>query len=397
MEIKKLIMVTEENNNKFYNMTPMNENQFYVEYGRVGNNYQTKIYSSSEFNKLYASKIKKGYKDVTELQEIAPAVEKDLEIKTTDVHVANLISFIQKAAKGLIKRNYNTSIDQVTQKQIDVAQEIIDELNMLTTYKKDDTNRLLKKLYETIPRQMRRTTDFFVGDIQEIKKTERLIENEQKLLDALKGQVVVASEVKNNTLDLANFGLEIRLATKEEIAEIGEKTDLITQKATRIYRVVNTKTQKDFDEQKSHRFSTKTSLFYHGSRCENWWNILTSGLLIRPAGAKITGSMFGSQAIYFARQARKSLGYTDGGCWNSERSSKKLLGIYEVATGKQWDVFEKGKKRWSNWMSYIDFEQVKAKGYDSVFAQGGADLRNDEFMTYETSQSNIKFLVEFDN
>ena len=33
-------------------------------------------------------------------------------------------------------------------------------------------------------------------------------------------------------------------------------------------------------------------------------------------------------------------------------------------------------------------------GYDSVYAQGGADLRNDEFIIYEAEKCTVKYLVE---
>ena len=62
----KLICVTPNNNNKFYNMTDLGNGQFKVEYGRVGAAATTLTYPISDWNKKYNEKIKKGYVDITE-------------------------------------------------------------------------------------------------------------------------------------------------------------------------------------------------------------------------------------------------------------------------------------------------------------------------------------------
>ena len=52
------------------------------------------------------------------------------------------------------------------------------------------------------------------------------------------------------------------------------------------------------------------------------------------------------------------------------------------------------KDKWSSWMSRIDKQQVNDRGCDSVFAQGGADLRNDEYIVYDSTQVTIRYLIE---
>ena len=65
-ELKYLVMVTAENNNKFYKMIP-HGNTFTAEYGRLGNSsFQTKEYPISKFESSYRSKIAKGYVKVDE-------------------------------------------------------------------------------------------------------------------------------------------------------------------------------------------------------------------------------------------------------------------------------------------------------------------------------------------
>ena len=54
-----LVMVTTNNNNKYYRMIPHGVT-FEAEYGRVGASCQHASYSMSQWNKKYNEKIKKG-------------------------------------------------------------------------------------------------------------------------------------------------------------------------------------------------------------------------------------------------------------------------------------------------------------------------------------------------
>lgn len=64
-----LIMVTEQNNNKFYNAFPdSNGTTFTVKYGRVGGTEATTSYSMLRWNAKLSEKVKKGYKDITSLK-----------------------------------------------------------------------------------------------------------------------------------------------------------------------------------------------------------------------------------------------------------------------------------------------------------------------------------------
>lgn len=69
MEIRPtyLIMVTSNNNNKYYNLFPDGD-KLRVEYGRVDATKTTTYYPISKFESQVKSKLKKGYKDVTDLK-----------------------------------------------------------------------------------------------------------------------------------------------------------------------------------------------------------------------------------------------------------------------------------------------------------------------------------------
>jgi len=61
----KLIMVTAENNNKFYEMQENTDDTFTVVYGRIGMSGVSRTYPIRQWDKKYKEKIKKGYRDLS--------------------------------------------------------------------------------------------------------------------------------------------------------------------------------------------------------------------------------------------------------------------------------------------------------------------------------------------
>ncbi|UVX33167.1 MAG: Poly(ADP-ribose) polymerase catalytic domain [Bacteriophage sp.] len=110
--------------------------------------------------------------------------------------------------------------------------------------------------------------------------------------------------------------------------------------------------------------------------------------MIRPSGAIYTGSMF-SDGLYFANKARKSIGYTSlsGSYWAGGNNSKSLLAIFKVNVGNQKHIYKHDS-------SCYNITEKNLLPYNSVYAHGGADLRNDEFIVYNPNRCTIKYLVE---
>jgi len=262
------------------------------------------------------------------------------------------VKFLQDSAKATIKENYTVAIADVTKKQIDVAQQIVNDLAALA----------------------KEPLDVFII-------------NEQSLLDTLTGQVDTNTiSDASDKLSLDSFGLKIEVASDIDRKRISDETDFqVTNQ--KIFKVTNEKTEKNFD-------NSKVSLFFHGSRNENWWNILQVGLKIKPANVITTGSMFG-QGIYFADKCKKSIGYTSlkGTRWANGTSTKAYLAIFEVNLGKKWNVMG-AKGKWESWMSSLTKTKVNQSNCDSVFAKGGIDLINNEYIVYEESRCTIKYLIE---
>ena len=136
-------------------------------------------------------------------------------------------------------------------------------------------------------------------------------------------------------------------------------------------------------------------MLFHGSRNENWWSIIQTGLILRPTNAIINGKMFG-YGIYYAPKARKSLGYTslNGSYWTKGHSSSGFMALMDVAYGKPYDVYSFDSKYYN--FNY-DALQRNCPGANCLHAHEGNMLRNDEIIIYKEEQSTIKYLVELKN
>jgi len=388
----ELIMVSSENNNKYYIMIE-NNSTFLVKYGRVGLTEQTMTYPMSDWDKIYKSKIKKGYKDITSLKStIKTAVLKDV----TDSTIMKLLSDLQSYSKASILDNYTVSADQVTEAQIDKAQEILNQIADMLKYKKISNSNIddkLTELYTIIPRKMKKVQDFILNGIGDKIKGKAILEREQDAVDVMRGQVSIntASIDSDKTLEDI-LGVKIFKVTDQIVIDkVKEMMGTESNKFSGLYEVIHKVSKDKFEVQKKESVKHWTKLLWHGSRNENWLNILKSSLLIRPTGAVHTGSMFGD-GIYMADKCKKALGYTSlsGSYWVKGNAKQAFMALYEVNTGMEYRVDKHTSEMYS--MSY---KNLKSKGdYDSLLAKGGIDLINNEFIVYKSEQCTIKYLVE---
>lgn len=394
---KYLVMVTANNNNKYYKMTPKGD-RFDVEYGRVGGGKQTASYSISLWNKKYNEKIAKGYVDRTDLVKELIVKEKP---KTNDGYksienraIAEIVERLQAMAKKAVAENYTISSSKVTMAMVDEAQKVL--ASLLNCSQVDEFNKTLLELYGVIPRKMSNVASYMAVKKEEFGK---IIEREQDLLDVMKGQVYIppkvdaaASTVNDGQETILEAkGLVFEEATAEDVIKIKSCLGSCADKFHRAWRVTNLNTQKKFDEYVNDG-NVATKLLWHGSRNENWWSIIGTGLILRPTNAVITGKMFG-YGIYFATKARKSLGYTSlsGSYWARGTSSSAFMGLYEVAYGKPYDVHS-FESRFHNF-NYDELQKA-CPGANCLHAHEGTMLRNDEIIVYKECQTTIKFLVE---
>lgn len=362
-----------------------------AKWGRIGSIGETQVYPIETWEKKYKEKIKKGYSPVTEL--VAIAKQKPEKVTKTffkSTAVRDLVTFLQKEAKATIDSNYTIKVADVTEKQITTAQTILDYLTTKTKEPLDyaDINSKLLELYTVLPRKMKNTKEHLLPLGATSLTLEKLLGAEQALLDVMRGQVTVVAN--NDSGEDPEVLFDIEEATSADIDEIKKNTDLDFSKISKIFRVVNRATEKAYNK----ITVENETLLYHGSRNQNWWNIINSGIKSRPANVITCGHMLGF-GMYWANKARKSIGYTSlrGSYWASGSSNKAYLGIFKINLGKVWNIIGPGK-RYERWMADLKGTDVTKKGYDSLYARGGADLMNDEYVTFDEKRSTIKYLVE---
>lgn len=387
--IKYLIKVDAgNNNNKFYRMIP-HGSTWTAEYGRVGARGMKKTYGIGCFESKYQEKLDKGYVDRTDLhsQDTVTIDSKYKEIEEPSVN--ELVSMLLRYARELIKSSYTVSYKEVTEEMLVEAQQLIYQLRNIVD--NNVFNTVLLKLFSVIPRKMQNVSSYLAT----AQNHTEVIQREQKLLDVLRGQVHTShiscpGRPLSGLTILEAMGIEITPCSSKENAEILKYlTSESASKFKRAWKVINKQSDNNFNEYIKKRNIDKIHLFFHGSRNENFWHILTEGLKLNP-NAVTNGKMFG-QGIYFANRAKKSLNYTSlhGSLYAQGLSDTGFLAMFKVATGKCLNIH-----RWDYDCSSLHEKALRAKGYDSVYAHKGASLYNDEFIVYNEHAATIQYLIE---
>jgi poly [ADP-ribose] polymerase len=408
-------------------MTKLNDSQWEAQWGRVKGDLtkinqsegQRKVYSMYDWDKTYREKTKKGYSDVTHFYEVIDVSTNLVNgVQTQDPTsviknqtVKQLMIDLQKYASISVKANYTISSDSVTQIMVDEAQLKLDTIKSFIKINGNvqSINSELIEFYKIIPRKMEHVRNYLIDSLKtdsDLEKVQKMIGNEQDTLDVMAGQVKLKAQQKE--LDAKNkqkeidastnipstepvslldqMGLEVEPATSKEIEEVKKLAGGDASKVKKVFKVVNKSTFKKYQTVKQ----VDEHLFWHGSRNQNWFNILQTGLLIRPSGAIHTGSMFGD-GIYFANKAAKSLGYSSfrGSYWAGGSDNKAYLALFKVNVGKQKHITRHTHDCYS-----LSQSKLSREGFDSVYAHGGADLRNDEFIIYTPERCTVAYLVE---
>lgn len=398
-----LIMVTTANNNKYYNCFPEGD-QFRVEYGRVDATKTTAYYPMSKWNAQISSKLKKGYQDVTDLkkdlvEEISSANPESPYREIENAAIKAIVEKLQSLARDTIRKNYTVKVSAVTQDMVDKAQEVIDALanNSATV---DEFNANLLKLFTVIPRKMGDVRDYLANKTDDFA---RIITKEQDLLDVMRGQIYVKPEIepittteKKQQTILEELGLVMEETTRDDVALIKTLMNESADKFRKAWRVTNLKTQERFDKFVKENDIKDTRLLFHGSRSENFWSIMKTGLVLRPTNAVITGKMFG-YGVYYAPKCAKSIGYTSlsGSYWAHGGNNTAYMAIFDVAYGTPYDVYNFDSKYYN--LDYNKLQQFKS-GANCLHAHADRGmLRNDEIVVYKEEQMTIKYLIEIGN
>ena len=390
------------NNNKFYQMKANGDGNFTATYGRVeGGKPANKVYPMSKWHSIYSQKTnpRKGYVDKTELHATVDSSVSDDRGKVVhdDPTVVDIFNALLLASNTQIKQSYNIgAINVVTPKMLDDAQaELAQMADCLTANDWTCFNDALVRLFHVIPRKMRQVSDHIVPVNEPNKKivalAREIVGDEQDLLDNLKSRVHLATNDDSAELKQDLFsamGIVVNSISKQDESYLKQKMTNSAHRYVSAVKVHHAKTRNAYYKWADQN-SKNEHHYWHGSRNENWISIFTSGLVLNPTNAVITGKMFG-HGIYFADKAQKSIGYTSsrGSYWAKGSQRYGYLALYKVNMGRTWTI-----QRHQHSHTQLRTSSVNANGYDSVFAKGGADLINNEFIVYDQRQCTPSFLV----
>lgn len=224
-----------------------------------------------------------------------------------------------------------------------------------------------------------------------ILNAERLAE-ELELLDNLESAVIMGAALQNTAKQKQALGSDIEvLNDKREFDRIAQYisstkasnhqgSDVWNWRPKTIFKI-RIPTERQRFEKAYTQFGNQKELF-HGSKNGNILSILKGGLIIPACNAgHVTGRMFGD-GIYFANASTKSLNYSTG-FWggHGNKYSNSFLFLANVCMGK---TFVAHDARYTGVPS----------GYDSIHAQKGRSLYNDEFIVFKLQQATLTYLVE---
>lgn len=387
----KLIMVDENNRNKFYEMNWDGGSNFTVKYGRVESTTQTATYPYSKWSSKYNEKIRKGYKDVTDL--VSVKVEEKKQEKETfaaikDRLVNEFLNLMKSYTDKLVKATYSVKAEAVSQKQVDEAQKLIDEINAMDAKLVSSINQKLTELYMVIPRYMGHVRNYLLPNI----KLDKHMQQEQDNLDAMAAQVsmikpktkkeLTAEKKKAQTL-LDKLGI----TNMKECSGVPKEVEyLIKQnhgrKVNAIFELEKPAEDAIFEEWMKKQKNKTTRILIHGTRCTSVIPILEIGLKIRPTGNfQFSGKAYGD-GNYFSEHMHKSLNYTG-------YDADKVILVYEVHTGNPFTY-----DGWFRGNSFpLNYKELSKRGYDSTYVKAGNGLMNSEIIAYNEEQARIKFII----
>lgn len=399
------------NNNKFYEATEQDDGSIDVVYGRVDKTSTKHHYEPGDkkFDTLINSKKSKGYEDCTSLHAkdvgSKPAKIAELSYKPVeDPIVQAVLDRVINASRMFIKKNYKVAGEDITQEMIDTAQQDLARLSRIASTLApgalDDFNHALESLFMHIPRAMNNVRDFMAKSVDDFSD---IISREAQMLDNLKGALKAikpAPEITDDTdrsmTVLEARGLTMRRASYAEEdairAHLGKDYHgNVERRFIRAFAVENLETKERYENYKKERGITQDGVkfFYHGSKLENWYSIMSTGLMLNP-DAVVTGKMFG-QGLYFAPECRKALNYMDtrGAYWTSGGQETGYTAIFRVALGKP---YEPDRILGSGFT-----KKDLPAGCDSVFASKKnphLGLMNDEYIVFDQGACTIKYLME---
>lgn len=389
------------NSNKYYNMDDLGNGWFLAAWGRQDSTRSEKEYPISKWDSIYRQKIKKGYKDISDLK----ITKQSVGIQPiSDSEIDSLLNELYAKSRQFSAQYYNIEA-AISTRQIDEAQnklnlmaKNIDDVTSPPDYLLRQFNTLLIDVFTILPRKMKNVNSEKCHDL---KDRPRILNREQSLLDNL-ALHAVTPQTSSNTgqtfFDMYEFNMT--KASQEEIDMVKDR--LQKESGATLSRMwvcrkpSRDAAMEDFLKNNGLKNNKKNvKLYWHGSGVENIFSIAATGLQIRPTNVSYSGSAFGD-GIYSGPKSNKSLNYTNSDYVNGKRV--KYLFLNAVVMGNQFDVNSNTDRLGNIRICDLDhnkFSQYNL-GYHSVYAHASSSsyIRRDEAIVYNSEQVAARYLVE---
>lgn len=313
-----------------------------------------------------------------------------------DPDVQAFIEELNRYQKQMFDASYTVRVDNISDEMIALGEQILKELaagyeNMSLA----EFNNKLKRLFAVIPRRMDKLSGHLAKHREDFAG---IVSDEQDLFDIMVSQVrSTGLVVETRKTALEANGITMRKVTGEEEAFLKKLLGVSVGGYREAFRVSNAKTEEEFDN-----FTTLFGLedgdgiahLFHGTRSENIWSILTTGLKNRPPkDAVITGKAYG-MGTYFAPDAVKSLGYTSqyGSKWAGGTSGCGFLLVCKVAVGQEGTYYD-GHFGCDSSLNAEKLEKI-APGALCTWAKARySGFRMDEVIVYQDCQSTVEYVI----
>lgn len=409
--------------------------------------YNSRSHAEKDFNAIIKSKTAKGYRIIDVAQraqgsEAAKAIVKPVVLSginniasnnssKLDQNVSRLVSELFNITNTWVATKLRCPIGQLTNQQIDKGRDILNtarQIVSLGSIGNSETKKLqdlTNEFYAEIPHNLGQgsrgqMTHLLLNDVIKIAQKDQDLDD---LLDAKSVGAVSASndiEAKFNSLNCEYKYVDHLDPEFKWIQAIMEGTKasnhhylgkIILLDAWRMQRnkekdtfiknaekvAFNCGTQvvpdllKKYLSDRPYSYSELIQLYkkanvlplWHGTRASSLIGITKNGLLIRPSGAVISGSMYGD-GVYFGN-CSKSVNYTNikSSYWANGQDDTAFMFLLDVSLGNQ--KIATG--------SY-QYNKRNIAPYHSVWAKGGhSGVINDEFIVYDPAGPNQQFMV----
>lgn len=408
--------------------------------------YTSHAAAEKDFESIIKSKKKKGYVEIDISQralgsEEAKQITKPVALTNTGhLNIAKsalhketqrLISTLMGATNNFVVQTLKCPLGQLSNQQIDLGRDILNKAKQEINLKKPDENKLLdltNQFYAAIPHNLGsgvrgKMVELLINNVNRVAELDDELDT---LLDAKQiGAVLSAGSKVDDQYNSLNTDM-VYIDKNSKLFEWLNRMMLETRannhhflgkiKLLNAWSVTRNKERDDFLNivEEIAKTSTRTSLpramkdlipirpdlddmcklypktntwpLFHGTRTQNITGILKSGLLIRPAGVVLCGSMYGN-GVYFSAQNSKSINYTsiNNSYWSRGNDNTAYLFLNDIVMGDPFIA--------SNAYNYTP-KNILPK--HSVWAVGGrSGVINDEMIVYNTKQINQRYLLEF--